>query len=173
MSEYHKKCPLFGLDLGFTVPILNISFEKKAYTSEEMNDFCGYDTEFDVTTKKCIPKRSLYCESITIESNLDDIAKNEFCKTHACNFEPSSNKCKTVIECYTEGDDAARETACNNNPNCHWDPQEVFKCNPKTRGIFAPTTITENCDQPKVNISDLCGPGTSYNSLSKICIYDR
>jgi hypothetical protein len=163
-NAYHKRCPLFGLDFGFG------PFSKKEYTSEEMSEYCGYDTTFDSTVGKCVRNEVGHCDTIDLTGLTTYEDKSRMCESQACSG-GFGDKCNTpIFKCDVSGDDNAQRTACDANPGCKWDPENIMsKCISSNRGVFASGSIRADCGSAKIRIHELCGDGTTYDSFGKVC----
>ena len=162
-TVYHKKCPWLNLDLGIW------PFAKVEYTPDEMNKFCGYDTEFDPTIGKCVPTTVAHCDTVDISLLVAFDDKQNACHANACSL-GLDGTCGSNMTCVVSGDDASAETACNSNPGCTWDGDALFfKCAPEKRDFFADTNIYAMCGSDPKKVSELCGDGTTYNTILKVC----
>ena len=163
-NVYHKQCPLFGWDFGFG------PFSKKEYTSEEMNEYCGYDTTFDSTVGKCVRNEVEHCATIDLTGLTTYEEKSKMCASQACSGGLGDTCNTSIITCNVTGDDTAQKTACDANPGCNWDPGNMMsKCTTSNRGFFASESIRADCGMEKIKVHELCGDGTNYDSFGKVC----
>ena len=161
-TVYHKHCPWLSLDLGIW-PFSNVE-----YTPDEMNKFCGYDTEFDPTVGKCVPTTVAHCDTIDLSGLTTYEEKKSACNAQACTV-GLSGTCGSMMTCMVNGDDATAEAGCKANPGCTWNPDAALRGSAKKRGLFADTTIRATCESDEMRVSELCGQGTTYNSILKVC----
>lgn len=163
--RYHKKCPLFGWDIGFG------PFKSIPYTESEMNEYCGYDARYDSTVGKCVPTDS-FCKSVDVSSIDDDAERQIYCTERTCDYphRGTENNCEdNFIYCF-----ASTKETCEANPNCEFNPENVFKCSVKGgKGWFSSSMIRKNCGEPKVHTRELCGDGLTYKDFSRRCDVER
>jgi len=163
--RYHKKCPLFGLDIGFG------PFKSITYTSDEMNEYCGYDAKYDSTVGKCVPTES-FCKSVDVSSIDEYAARDTYCKERACYY-VTDNTCDDYFK-NCDIDETKnmqnRKGACEANPNCEFDPSSIFECDVKGgKSLFSSSRIRKKCGEGKVKIEELCGDGLTYDYIMKRC----
>lgn len=153
-TTYHKKCPLFGFNLGFG------PFSKKEYTDEEMQKYCGYGTHYDSEKAKCVLSDD-FCASLVLPSEQTYGERQATCAASACGLSFSNDKCNDGLRCR-----ASDEETCLKNPGCSW---EEFDCHPRKRGALSSSKIRTECGEMKKHIGILCDEGTRFNVFAGVC----
>ena len=162
---YMKQCPALGLDLGFWI------FKSKEMSPEDLGVYCGYDTHFDETIQKCVPRDTPVCSAVEIPSGATDEEANAACTAGAgctANFEGTACTA-TFLSCTIDAAVDQKEEACAANPNCKWNPMMNDCTLPMPDIFFGPKALTVGCDGKTADFSELCGDGTEYGQFMNQC----